>query len=152
MHVIVMRHGEAEGFATQGDRSRHLTTHGQEQARRAGEYFSANYKLRKVITSDYFRAHETAELASTGAPVEVTSDLGLSKTNLEAVCAQVRNLHLEDPSADDCVLLVSHIPLVYMLYDQFAKGGMFNGHTAGFAVIDVETGKVVDDSSSVPRR
>jgi len=62
MELILLRHGKAEDFNSQGDSARALVEKGREQARRAAKVLkSAKLLPDIVLTSPYLRARQTAD-------------------------------------------------------------------------------------------
>ena len=62
MDLILLRHGKAEGFHSQGDGARALVEKGREQARRAGLMLkAAGLSPEIVLTSPLVRARQTAD-------------------------------------------------------------------------------------------
>jgi glucosyl-3-phosphoglycerate phosphatase len=113
--VILIRHGQTEFnrvfSATRCDpgiRDPHLTGHGRQQALLAADALRS-LALRRLLTSPYSRALETAEIiaGNLGLPVYVepliaerfcfTCDIGSSVTVLRARWPEIVFDHLEDP-------------------------------------------------------
>jgi len=63
MDLILIRHGQSQWNLDQtGGEDAPLTAHGKEQARRAGIYCRAQFRLSALYASDYCRASETASI------------------------------------------------------------------------------------------
>jgi probable phosphoglycerate mutase len=78
--LVLIRHGESEGnrervFTRTPDVP--LTTAGRAQVGRAAEWIAARYAPRRVVSSPFVRARETAEIVASrlGLGVEVEDDL-----------------------------------------------------------------------------
>jgi phosphohistidine phosphatase len=70
--AYLVRHAKAEQGSPGGDAARRLTREGRDRFRRQLDAIAGQLRLRRIVTSPYARAVETAELLSeaTGAPVE----------------------------------------------------------------------------------
>ena len=135
--LVLMRHGQAEGYAV-SDASRRLTPVGEEDVRRAGEFLAGlSLDITRVLHSPYRRAQRTAELmceALAQPPMVVLSCL----TPAGDLNAVVREL---DPFDGQVVLCVSHQPLVGNLLNWLVDGCEGGGYpfvTAAMALLRQE--------------
>ncbi|MGR5412105.1 phosphohistidine phosphatase SixA [Vibrio astriarenae] len=140
MKVIIMRHGEAEMFAS-SDSERQLTAKGVDGNLAAADKLNAQgvTQLDKVLVSPYVRAQQTWDNIChkfDTQNVEVFEDItpyGDADDVLQYVCAiaEMENL--------DSIMLVSHLPLVSYMTSVFASNAtppMFV--TSGVAVVDFD--------------
>ncbi|NTS75331.1 phosphohistidine phosphatase SixA [Catenovulum sp. SM1970] len=145
MQLFIMRHGQAE-YGADLDSNRQLTELGENEATRSAQWIlkqCSEFDL--VLVSPYIRAQQTwAKLAQAGVvakQVETINDLMPDSTPSQAasaICAY---------GADaKSVLVVSHLPLVSYLVEEFTihAGPLFS--TAGVAQIDD-----IDLSTSIHR-
>ncbi len=143
MKIFIMRHGEAETFAS-SDAERSLTTRGISQsvlvAKACAEQGESEFS--KVIVSPYLRAQQTWDAIKQylATDEQETSDditpYGQSDDVYDYICAaaQVQNL--------ESILLVSHLPLVGYLTAEFVSDmapPMFP--TSGLVCIDFDLEK-----------
>ncbi|MBS9780368.1 MAG: phosphohistidine phosphatase SixA [Moraxellaceae bacterium] len=110
MKIILIRHGQAEGFKDQ-DSSRQLTKFGHQQAQETAEYIMQKYSPDLLVVSPYDRARQTLQAFQKHAPKTPTKTLATITPNGNI------NRALEDLSqlADDnmeCILVVCHMPIV----------------------------------------
>lgn len=72
IRVYLVRHAKAEESAPGGDAARRLTPGGRRRFEALAEAVAGRLELRRIVTSPYARAAETAGIlaAATGAPVE----------------------------------------------------------------------------------
>ncbi len=71
MDLILIRHGQSQWNADQtGGEDAPLTALGREQARRAGIYCRAQFKLRALYASTYARAQDTAQIINSFLKLE----------------------------------------------------------------------------------
>lgn len=151
MQVIVMRHGEATGLAHSmlGDSQRNLTPRGITQAQQAAQKIKQHFNVVKVISSTYNRAKQTAEQVAQacGVPVETTADISLSNTNIQRMTTTLELLSYE-LGETDTVVLVSHIPIVYLMAEVCQNNySTFHFHTASFIAFDFNRHRVLGNSS-----
>lgn len=75
--VYLVRHGTAAAFSTSGDPGRALTEEGRARFARLAAALAGELRVRRILTSPYARALETAQLLSeaVGAPVEEVREL-----------------------------------------------------------------------------
>ncbi len=110
MKIILIRHGQAEGFQDQ-DSSRQLTEFGHKQAQQTADYIMKKYSPDLFVVSPYDRARQTLHAFQQHAPETPSKILANITPNARV------NRALEDLSqlADDtieCMLVVSHMPIV----------------------------------------
>ncbi|MCW8333068.1 phosphohistidine phosphatase SixA [Vibrio sp. SCSIO 43135] len=140
MKIFIMRHGEAEHFAS-SDAERPLTERGRDAsisvARACRE--QGFHEFDKVLVSPYLRAQQTWEAIGqhfTAKSVETSEDItpyGQSEQVFDYVSALIEVENLQS------VLLVSHLPLVGYLSAEFVTDmvpPMFP--TSGLMCIDFE--------------
>ncbi|MCF3933582.1 histidine phosphatase family protein [Acuticoccus sp. M5D2P5] len=129
--AIIMRHAVAPGTGDPPDMvlgdcetQRTLDDEGRAQARRIGDILKANgLEFDRVLTSEWCRARETAELLDVG-PVEPMPALNSFFRNPEvkdAVTDEVRAL-LAD-AGEERLLLVTHQVNITALTDHYPKSG-----------------------------
>lgn len=109
MQLIVMRHGEAEGFTVNGDAQRNLTHFGNHQALVAGKILvDTGVAIDELWVSPYNRAQQTAAAVMTSLPVPETKTLpGLTPdSSVNAVADLIARTDI------DKLMIVSHQPLV----------------------------------------
>lgn len=154
-----MRHAEAAHYAqgNYSDSERHLTEHGLEQAAKAAKMLTNvknKFKIKKILSSTYLRARQTADALAelTGLEVEHLPEISLSNTNLEKIHSKIDLLAVES-EPDQAVVLVSHIPIVYLLTERFAHKSEQICHfsTANFAVIDYPSGTLLTTGDQLAR-
>lgn len=109
MQLIVMRHGEAEGFTVNGDAQRNLTHFGNHQALVAGRVLSDNgVDIQELWVSPYNRAQQTAAgvLSSLTIPQQKTLPYLTPESSVSQVLDQIAQ------SAVQKLMIISHQPLV----------------------------------------
>lgn len=146
MIIFVMRHGEAEPYK-KDDQSRHLTRFGVTQSEHAAKWMvkqlKENAKLSQVdltLVSPYVRTIET--LAAVEAFLPIESITKTDKVTPVGNAKQVQNLidfELLQDNTIQCLLIISHMPLVSLLSDVVCHG--FNARifdTADVLMIDYD--------------
>lgn len=141
-----MRHGEAEPYK-QDDQSRHLTRFGVTQSEHAAKWMvkqlKENAKLSQVdltLVSPYVRTIETLAAVEAFLPIERIEKTG--KVTPVGNAKQVQNLidsELLQDNTIQCLLVISHMPLVSLLSDVVCHG--FNARifdTADVLMIDYD--------------
>ena len=139
--VIIMRHGEAESRAA-SDAQRNLTEWGKKEAHATGRWLlKQGVEPDAIIASPYNRAQQTADIMRgrlgfeglIDEQAEITPN-GDPNTFLETMSEQAESL--------DCVLYVSHNPLVTattnLLVDGDARSNRYVFATASLAIVDAE--------------
>lgn len=149
MQVIVMRHGTAEPFSykVQTDSQRSLTAQGVEGVKASAQRIANNFNVVRVLASSYNRASETGQLVAqaTGADYEHRSELTIANCNIRKLYAELEVLNAE-LSENACVVLVSHIPIVYELVEAISgRSCGFSFHTAEFVALDFASRRVLGD-------
>ncbi|WP_117234520.1 phosphohistidine phosphatase SixA [Vibrio maerlii] len=122
MKIFIMRHGEAEHFAS-SDAERNLTPNGVSQSKAVARACVQQgvSEFDTVLVSPYIRAQQTWQAISEhfGSDDVQTSDditpYGQSDDVFEFVCALAETQNLES------ILLVSHLPLVGYLTSEFVR-------------------------------
>ena len=153
MRLVLLRHGDAEAYATtaEGDFKRRLTPEGIERMRaEAAGMRRLGMTFDVIVTSPLLRARETAEIVAEtlGLPAPVIDDrLGAS--------FRVGRLQeiLADHRQSEKVLLVGHQPGMSEIID-FVTGGLADVKRGGMAIIDLdrtEAGKGVLLSLLTPK-
>lgn len=145
MQLMIMRHGDAEPNF-RDDQNRNLTTQGMIEVQKAGVWLhSIIQQVDYALVSPYVRAQQTFELMSDFVEVyqsETTHEVipsGSASTvheYVDALVAVKQNV--------DSMLIVSHMPLVSYLLDNFC--GHFESRlfsTSGIAVLDYDVSKRV---------
>ncbi|MCR8922930.1 phosphohistidine phosphatase SixA [Dasania sp. GY-MA-18] len=108
MEIVILRHGQAEGYAT-SDASRNLTERGKADALRAGACLAElGLQFDALWVSPYVRAQQTAQQLLTSLPdLQIVSlDMLTPESDLKSVFDFIHRSGLQR------VLLVSHQPLV----------------------------------------
>lgn len=133
MRLLIMRHGEAEPYTgEQTDRDRKLTNFGSDQAQRAARSM-VTAPPERVLVSPYQRTQQTAArvCAEIGRVEWQTCDWLRSGAPLHQATQELDQLR------GNCVLLISHMPLVSLLVE-FYTGEQVGFQTANIAQIDME--------------
>lgn len=118
MHVIIMRHGQAAYAGT----DRVLTATGRAEAAATGLKLGGLFTIHHVFASPKTRALETARLVLEqlpGVPPQLEEVRELTPSGNAAL---VHDLVLSRAQNHENVLLVSHIPLVELLTEEFCPG------------------------------
>lgn len=149
MILIIMRHGEAVEYK-EPDHSRVLTEFGKQQGEKVGKWLKENLsqlssgdscqvaRIDLAIVSPYIRAQQTFRAVSKHIEVvrEVTIDTVTPLGNASQ-SADLIHGYATDSNAPQCMLIVTHMPLVSLLADRVCSG--FNAEyfeTAETLVID----------------
>lgn len=141
MNLIIMRHGEAEPYAS-SDRDRALTDYGRQQAYAAGEWLKANeITINQCWTSPYVRTRQTAESVQSVYGELQTSpvDFLTPGSSPMAVVEQLRN------DVEINLLLISHNPMVSQLVNYLSSG-----RTQGPAIMGTASMAMFDESQWLP--
>jgi phosphohistidine phosphatase len=105
LRLYLVRHAKAEANHPLGDASRRLTPEGRDAFRAHAAALAPELRIRRVLSSPYARARETADLlaAACGAPVEVEEALASGRSEPQELVrlARVRG---------DGTALVGHNP------------------------------------------
>lgn len=130
--IIIMRHGQAEGFAM-SDQSRALTHVGVEQVKSSASKL-AGVKLDKIWASPYLRAQQTADTVIDCLQLEPSIKFthnGITPDGDPALIGE------ELLASDGNILLASHMPFVSYL-TQYLTGTLRSFATADCAVITID--------------
>lgn len=140
MQLMLMRHGEAEA-SFQNDAARNLTTRGFIETQKAGVWLRDTVEqIDFALVSPYARAQQTFEMVSGVVDVvksETTHEIVPSGTP-SVVHDYVDALLALNPDIQS-LLIVSHMPLVSYLLDNFC--GHFESRlfaTSSIALLDYE--------------
>jgi phosphohistidine phosphatase len=129
MIIFVMRHGEAESYK-RDDQSRHLTRFGVTQSEHAAKWMakqlSEHTQLKQVdltLASPYVRTVETLGAVQQFIPIKNT--VQTSAVTPDGNAKQVHDLidgELLQDNNINCLLVISHMPLVSLLSDAVCHG------------------------------
>jgi len=129
MIIFVMRHGEAEPYK-QDDQSRHLTRFGVSQSEHAAKWMAKQLNAHSPLTqvdltllSPYVRTIET--LAAVEQFMSIRKTIQTSAMTPDGNAKQVQDLidgELLQDNTIDCLLVISHMPLVSLLSDVVCHG------------------------------
>lgn len=107
MKIILMRHGQAEGYRD-ADSSRQLTAFGYQQAQETAEYVLATYQPDCFVVSPYDRAQQTlAALTAIAPKVPVHIYNGITPSD-EALSALKGLAEFEA----ECLVVVCHMSII----------------------------------------
>ena len=154
MKLIIMRHGEAEGFRVQ-DKTRSLTSLGEKQARTAGkwliDYLGMDAPVDMALVSSYVRARQTLEQLSKQIVVtkkQVCEDV-IPEGNPKIAHEFVKDL-FEDISKPSVILIVSHMPFVsYFLEEVHVDKQSMLFDTSSIVVVDYDIAMGVGKIASI---
>ena len=129
MIIFVMRHGEAEPYK-QDDQSRHLTRFGVSQSEHAAKWMAKQLNAHSPLTqvdltllSPYVRTIET--FAAVEQFMSIRKTIQTSAMTPDGNAKQVQDLidgELLQDNTIDCLLVISHMPLVSLLSDVVCHG------------------------------
>jgi phosphohistidine phosphatase len=111
MHIVIMRHGEAESFAG-SDAKRDLTDLGCQQATTAGQRLKQlAIGFDQVWVSPYNRTQQTSDRVLSALPAieRRTLDILVPESNPSAVLDEIESSGVQQ------LLIISHQPLVSIL-------------------------------------
>ncbi|SIN76235.1 phosphohistidine phosphatase SixA [Salinivibrio sp. ES.052] len=158
MKLIIMRHGEAQAFAA-SDSERGLTANGEQQSKQMAVWLNqqiGSQAIDKVLVSPYLRAQQTwqvcAPLLPTASQViteEEITPYGQSDRVYDYVNAMIEVEKL------DVVLVVSHLPLVGYLTNEWVQEGqppMFATSAMALIDIDIDTQQASLSTMMSPRK
>lgn len=109
MKIILIRHGEAEGFKV-SDNNRKLTPLGHKQANQTADYILGRYQPDMMVSSPYVRAMQTLEsftdlMPGTGVKtLDYITPADDAKTAVKKMSDEFEELN--------CLLVVCHMPIV----------------------------------------
>ncbi len=134
MNLLIMRHGEAEPYASEyKDESRPLTDHGRKQVRAKSQAIAA-YDPKMLLASPFLRTQQTADIieASLERHAERTAcDWIRSESSVESAIFELNQLQAE------ALLLVSHMPFVSMLVE-YLTGARIGFRPADVALVTMD--------------
>ncbi len=142
MKLIIMRHGEAQGFAA-SDSDRALTANGEQQSKQMATWLNQQLDgqgIDKVLVSPYLRAQQTWQVCAPLLPdaKEVITEEEITPFGQSDRVYDYLNATIEVEKLD-VVLVVSHLPLVGYLTNEWVQEGqppMFA--TSAMALIEVD--------------
>ncbi|MDQ3705564.1 MAG: histidine phosphatase family protein [Chloroflexota bacterium] len=120
--LLLLRHGNAQQSAPQGDKARRLTEQGRQEAAEMGRRLpEIAGSLDAVVSSDAERTLETAQIVASGAGYggDIRVEHDLYATGVDTMLGVVRALSDEH----NCVLLVGHHPSLEYLAADIAEQG-----------------------------
>jgi phosphohistidine phosphatase len=123
MHIVIMRHGEAEPFVT-SDEQRNLTDNGRSQAIAAGRCLKQlAIEFDQVWVSPYVRTQQTADgvLESFVGANRQTVDVLVPDSNPQIIMDRIES------SLCQRLLIISHQPLVSSLVAVLESGRRAGG-------------------------
>ncbi len=113
MNIILIRHGQAESFASD-DASRMLTTQGEHQAQQTAAWLlNQGYQLDALIVSPYKRAQQTAYHVAQVFDIPITSCDQITPDNSAQAAFEWLDELLLPESAT--IAVVCHMPIVASL-------------------------------------
>lgn len=122
MHLLLMRHGEAEPYKI-SDEDRHLTSRGIDEAKLAAEWVREHVgEIDKALVSPYVRAQETYQAMMDVIQIknkETYSDI-VPNGNASLIHDYIDTLLCEETNIDS-LIVVSHMPLVSYLMDNICQ-------------------------------
>lgn len=127
MKLVLMRHGEAESLRS-SDADRALTAQGRQQAMATGKWLAdrlATVGAVRVLSSPYRRARETALVISRLLDAEVTEVAAITPDHDPRVALAAINTAVD---AGECVVVVTHMPLVAALATWIEEGVLASAH------------------------
>ena len=140
MKLYILRHGEAEPFASH-DSLRPLTARGQSDVERAvRSKFQELSQVERVLVSPYLRAQQTADIVKAVFPNHVFDECNLLVPDASPIVLLDYLNSLFEKEDLESLLLVSHQPLVGTLIDGLsgADPGRYFMGTAALAALDCE--------------
>ncbi len=141
MKIILMRHGQAEGYR-QPDNDRQLTDFGRKQAKETASYLMDKYAPDMFVVSTYDRAQQTLEAFTSIAPATPVKILDSITPDCNASNALNELYKLADNDADNnkvkCMLVVCHMPIVANMAGQLTNQWATSYQLAEARVIECE--------------
>ncbi len=137
MKLYIMRHAQAS-FNAPSDRERPITEAGVKQTKSLLDVNSEQISdINLIWSSDLLRAKQTAEIVSEALSVEPAEKPFLSPDgSIRQVLSELQKL-----DEDDCLLIVSHQPLVGELVSSLVSGNVQKAHpyaTSEVLALDME--------------
>lgn len=138
MKLFILRHGDAEVYASSDDK-RQLTTRGQRNVTEtAKKYAKELCTVSNILVSPYVRAQQTADIVLSSLSLEYSTQESEAQTNAfsvstvdfitpdilpQTVINELFSLQqkMQEKVQDTNILLVSHQPLVGHLIDVFCQ-------------------------------
>ncbi|HEX8600319.1 MAG TPA: histidine phosphatase family protein [Chloroflexia bacterium] len=120
--LLLLRHGNAQQNAAQGDKARRLTEQGRQEAAEMGRKLPYIVgRLEAIVSSDAERALKTAQIVASraGYAGEIRVEHDIYATDVDTMLGVVRRL----PDEYDRVLLVGHHPSLEYLAADIAEEG-----------------------------
>lgn len=147
VRLDLLRHGEAQPAAAQGDPARELTPHGAAGMRALGMRLRGRgWQPQRVLVSTYFRTWQTAALVLEGLAVEpeIVDELVPERGPAEAAIALAARLE-----GTSHAMLVGHQPLLGQLLEWWtgASGPFSAGEFVAVefaATLDRHSGRVIE--------
>jgi len=134
MNIILIRHGQAESFASD-DASRMLTTQGEHQSQQTAAWLlNQGYQLDALIVSPYKRAQQTAYHVAQVFDIPITSCDQITPDNSAQAAFEWLDELLLPESAT--IAVVCHMPIVARL--AVLLTGESVQHIAGFSVAEAQ--------------
>lgn len=117
--VYLARHGQAEGVNALGDRARALTDEGRAHLLRLTAALKGEARVKRVVTSPFVRARQSAELwaAACGVPLTVEDGLASGASSGAHILALAATM-------EEGTLLVGHNPEMAEAVSSAAGRGM----------------------------
>ena len=141
IHLLVMRHGEAENYAS-NDAARNLTARGIAECQSAGRWLQANLQcVDLALVSPFVRAQQSAAALADSVPIKDRQDCPdlVPAGDAQWVNDYVDALLTEQQELRS-LLLVSHMPIVSALVDRFCQQQLFTLFTTSAIVqLDYDT-------------
>jgi phosphohistidine phosphatase len=124
MKLYIMRHAQAS-FNAPSDRERQITPYGIDQTKELVlEHANTLTDINLVWSSDLIRAKQTAGIVTGVLGLDLSEKVFLSPSgNPQRVLSELQGL-----SATDCLLIVSHQPLVGELVSYLLHGNIQHAH------------------------
>lgn len=130
MKLFILRHGDAEVYASSDDQ-RQLTEQGRRNVTQtATKYAKELCTVDSVLVSPYVRAQQTADIVLSSLSLEDTAQANaLSVSTVDFITPDIppqtvinKLFSLQEQMSDANILLVSHQPLVGYLINLFCQG------------------------------
>jgi phosphohistidine phosphatase len=149
MHIIIMRHGDAEPLK-KNDLTRNLSNLGVQQATEAGKwlnnYYLASNGIEAALVSPYFRARQTYDQLNLHVKIgkmQINEDI-TPDGNPRLVNDHIDYM-VKEKKLKQSLLIVSHMPFVSYLMDELMnqrESQLFA--TSSLTIIDYQNSKLVD--------
>ncbi len=140
MKLFLMRHGEAETFAT-SDKERKLTAHGVKECETAAKWLKLNaVDIDFALVSPYVRAQQTFQTVSQTLNVKASQTVvDITPDGDPSWVADYLDVLISENTELNTMLVVTHMPLVSSLLDILVANpvGVFFP-TGGLAMVELE--------------